>query len=444
MPLEFLEAAKLNLPDSLLSGVALSLDETEQNIRKAFKAAVPAIIAGILHKTGRNGEQSGVMDMLRNVNTSSALDGLQELLDAKRSYAYPAAAVPAYGIHSMIPDWQKTIFGAKLINIINAISIFSDIKSSSANTVLNIATPVTLAPIAKYVSENNLTLPDLHAMLTGERTSIIKAIPSGFNLTGSLGIDKPEDIGTKKVVTIPEPLEHQHNKPGLVIGKWVWPLVLLATFGGLIWFFSRKDEPVAATSGQINDTATQISTRPADTSMVTPVAGTMDSLTGNFIYDAGTEIQMKLPDSTVLAVGDNSTEAKLFRMLRDTSFIIDTVDKTKNWITFDRVYFESDESMIKSESHNQIKNIAAILKNFPSSSIKIGGYTDNTGDTVQNNELSDARAKIVMQQIINMGLNPNKISEAVGYGPDHPVCPANDTEECKAKNRRVDLKLASK
>ena len=444
MPLEFLEAAKLNLPDSLLSGVALSLDETEQNIRKAFKAAVPAIIAGILHKTGRNGEQSGVMDMLRNVNTSSALDGLQELLDAKRSYAYPAAAVPAYGLHSMIPDWQKTIFGAKLINIINAISIFSDIKSSSANTVLNIATPVTLAPIAKYVSENNLTLPDLHAMLTGERTSIIKAIPSGFNLTGSLGIDKPEDIGTKKVVNIPEPLEHQHNKPGLVIGKWVWPLVLLATFGGLIWFFSRKDEPVAATSGQINDTATQISPRPADTSMVTPVAGTMDSLTGNFIYDAGTEIQMKLPDSTVLAVGDNSTEAKLFRMLRDTSFIIDTVDKTKNWITFDRVYFESDESMIKSESHNQIKNIAAILKNFPSSSIKIGGYTDNTGDTVQNNELSDARAKIVMQQIINMGLNPNKISEAVGYGPDHPVCPANDTEECKAKNRRVDLKLASK
>ena len=444
MPLEFLEAAKLNLPDSLLSGVALSLDETEQNIRKAFKAAVPAIIAGILHKTGRSGEQSGVMDMLRNVNTSSALDGLQELLDAKRSYAYPAAAVPAYGIHSMIPDWQKTIFGAKLINIINAISIFSDIKSSSANTVLNIATPVTLAPIAKYVSENNLTLTDLHAMLTGERTSIIKAIPSGFNLTGSLGIDKPEDIGTKKVVTIPEPLEHQHNKPGLVIGKWVWPLVLLATFGGLIWFFSRKDEPVAATSGQINDTATQISTRPADTSMVTPVAGTMDSLTGNFIYDAGTEIQMKLPDSTVLAVGDNSTEAKLFRMLRDTSFIIDTVDKTKNWITFDRVYFESDESMLKSESHNQIKNIAAILKNFPSSSIKIGGYTDNTGDTVQNNELSDARAKIVMQQIINMGLNPNKISEAVGYGPDHPVCPANDTEECKAKNRRVDLKLASK
>ena len=132
MSLEFLEAAKLNLTDSLVSRVGLSLNETEPNIRKAFKAAVPAILAGILHKTGRSGEESGIIELLRNVSTSNALDGLQELLDAKKSYAYPTAAVPAYGIHSMIPDWQKIIFGAKLINIINAISIFSEVKASSA------------------------------------------------------------------------------------------------------------------------------------------------------------------------------------------------------------------------------------------------------------------------------------------------------------------------
>src|SRR5262245_3118740 len=130
------------------------------------------------------------MEMLRNVGTSGAMDDLQELLDAKRSYAYPTTAVPAYGIHSMIPDWQKTIFGAKLINIINAISIFSEIKSSSATTVLNIATPVVLAPMAQYSSENNLTLRELESMLHGQATAIFKAIPSGFNLTGSLGIDK--------------------------------------------------------------------------------------------------------------------------------------------------------------------------------------------------------------------------------------------------------------
>jgi len=444
MSLEFLEAAKLNLSDSLVSRVALSLSETEPNIRKAFKAAIPAILAGILHKTGRIGDESGIMDMLRNVSATNALNDLQDLLDAKRNYPYPTAAVPAYGIHSMIPDWQKTIFGAKLINIVNALSIFSEIKSSSASTVLNIATPVTLTPIAQYAAENSQPLRDLESMLRSQAPAIFKAIPPGFNLIGSLGVDKLEDIGTQKVVMIPEPVEHRKNKSRPVIGKWVWPLMLLATFGGLIWFFSRKNEPQAATSGEIRDTLTQLSALPLNTRMVGSVAGRMDSLTGDFIYDAGAETQLKLPDSTILTVGVNSTEAKLFRMLSDTSFIIDTIDKTKNWITFDRVYFESDEAVLKSDPYNQIKNIAIILKNFPSSSIKIGGYTDNTGDTVQNNVLSEARAKIVMQQIVNMGLDPNKITEAIGYGPDHPVCPSNDTPECKARNRRVDLKLATK
>jgi len=292
--------------------------------------------------------------------------------------------------------------------------------------------------------ENSLSLRDLESMLHNQASAIFKAIPSGFNLTGSLGIDKLEDIGTKKIVSIPEPVEHPKNKPRPVIGRWIWPLMLLATFGGLIWFFSRKDEPREATPGVNHDTSINKSPLPADTSLVASVAGTLDSLTGDFIYDAGAETQLKLPDSTIITIGENSAEAKLFRMLSDASFIIDTVDKTKNWITFDKVYFESNQSVLKPESNNQIKNIAVILKNFPSSSIKIGGYTDNTGDTLQNNELSDARAQIVMQQMINMGLNPNKINEAVGYGPDHPVCPANDTPECKAKNRRVDLKVASK
>ena len=445
MSLDLLEAARFNLPDSLISKVAMSLSESEPNIRKAFRGTVPALLAGLLHKASRSGEESGIMEMLRSVTTSGALDGLQELLEAKRSPAYPtSAAGPGYGIHSLIPEWQRTIFGAKLINIINAVSIFAEIKSSSANTVLNIATPVVLTPIARYAEENNLSFQDLNSLLHNQAAQIFKAIPSGFNLTGSLGVDKLEDIGTKKVITIPEPAEHQQNKQGSGIGKWVWSLVLLVTFGGLIWFFSRKTENGTATTAEIPDTSTQLKAFPADTLKILSVAGTLDSLTGDFIYDRGAEIPLTLPDNTTLVVGENSTEARLFRMLNDTSFLIDTSDKTKNWIPFDRIYFETGKFILRSESQNQIKNIANILKNFPSSSIKIGGYTDNSGDTTLNRELSNARAKVVMQQIINLGLNPKKIDEAVGYGPDHPVCPANDTPECKARNRRVDLKVASK
>ncbi len=444
MSLEFLEAAKLNLPDNLVSRVAQSLSETEPNIRKAFKAAVPAILGGILHKIGRSGEESGIMEMLRGVSTSNALEGLQDLMDAKKSYAYPTTAVPAYGIHSVIPDWQKTIFGAKLINITNAISIYSDIKSSAANTVLNIATPVTLTPIAKYASENGLSVAQLHSMLHRQAPAIFKAIPPGFNLVGSLGVDRLEDLGTKKVITIPEPPEHSQSRQGQVIGKWAWPLLLLATFGGLLWFFSRKEEPPAQISGETQGASTQVKTAPLDIPVFASLKGKLDSLTGDFIYDTGAETQLQLPDSTTMIVGENSTEARLFRMLSDRAFTVDTLDNTKNWIPFDRIYFETGKYLLRPESQNQISNIVIILKNFPSSSIKIGSYTDNSGDTTYNDELSNTRAKVVMQQIMDLGLNPQKIEEAVGYGSSHPVCPANDTPECRAKNRRVDLKVVSK
>ena len=384
--------------------------------------------------------------MLKSVSASDSINSLQELLDAKKTSAYASTtAFPAYGIHSMIPEWLRTVFGAKLINIINAVSIFAEIKSSSASTVLNMATAVTLVPIAQYAAENRLSFADIDALLHGQESSILKAIPSGFNLTGSLGVESLEHIGTKKVTTLPKPSERQKDKTGSPIGKWVWALLLLLTFGGLIWFFYQRDETRTDGTNGVPDTPSNSRTVvPADTADVAAIIGRLDSITGDFIYDQGTQTQMKLPDSSILTTGEKSTEARLFRMLSDSGWHIDTVDKSKNWISFDRVYFRSGSSLITPESSAQLNNIAVLLKNFPASSIKIGGYTDNTGDSSTNKKISEERARTVFQELLKYGAGAGQLTEAVGYGPDYPVCPANDTPECKAKNRRVDLKVASK
>jgi len=121
-----------------------------------------------------------------------------------------------------------------------------------------------------------------------------------------------------------------------------------------------------------------------------------------------------------------------------------TVNKSANWIVLDRVYFETGKSILTAESAAQVSNIATILKNFPAASIKLGGYTDNTGDAEVNKKVSAERAKIVAQELIKAGATANQVVEAEGYGPEFPVCPANDTPECRAQNRRVDLKVATK
>ncbi|HZI53344.1 MAG TPA: DUF937 domain-containing protein, partial [Chitinophagaceae bacterium] len=310
MPLELLEAAKLNLPDSLVAKVASSLGENELNIRRAFKGAVPAILSGLLHKSSRGGEESTIMDMLKNIAASGAINALPELLEAKISSSYPTtSAVPAYGIHSLIPGWQRTVFGPKLINIINAISIYGEIKSSTASTVLTIATPVALAPVAQYAAENNLSFSDVESLLQSQKSPILKAIPSGFNLTGSLGIDNLEDIGTKIITTLPEPSGHRQNTTGSpFIGKWVWPLLLLLTFGALIWFFSGEDETGTEATGDIPDTSAKtVAVIPADIPKAVAIIGSLDSITGDFIYDRGAEIELRLPDSSTLKAGQNST-----------------------------------------------------------------------------------------------------------------------------------------
>ena len=443
MPLDILEAAKRLLPDSLVTKAAMTLGESESNIRKALKGAIPAILAGLLHQSSRR-EGLGIMDLLKDVGGSGAINNLSNILDSNKNSSATGGHEGDMG--ALIPGWLKSVFDGKLINIINAISVYADVKSSSANTILKLATPVALTPVAQNAEENNMGAADIDAFLQSQKSSVIGAVPSGFNLTGSLGINTLNDIGVKIITTPPKPSEYQRRVAAKnAAGKWVWPILLLLTFGGLIWFFSNRGITSPDTAPVSADTITvPVKIAPTQTGPVAQVQGKLDSVTGNYVYDQGAETELKLPDSTALKVGTNSTEARLFKMLSDTTWSIDTVDKTKNWISFDRVYFETGKAILTSESKEQIKNIATILKKLPASTIKIGGYTDNVGDSIINKKISDDRAKKVMKELINFGANPKQINEAVGYGPEHPVCPANDTPDCKARNRRVDLKVASK
>ncbi len=163
---------------------------------------------------------------------------------------------------------------------------------------------------------------------------------------------------------------------------------------------------------------------------------------GNYIYRVGAIKEITLPDGTILNVGENSTESKLFSMLVDANFKVSS-DKTQNWVTLDRVYFKTGSDQLTDTSKKQLQNINSILKAFPKAKVKFGGYTDNTGSDKINMALSDGRAKAVKKDLVYLGTAEDRIS-AEGYGSQFPVCPANDTPECKAQNRRVDVRIVEK
>ncbi len=86
---------------------------------------------------------------------------------------------------------------------------------------------------------------------------------------------------------------------------------------------------------------------------------------------------------------------------------------------------------------------AEVARSFATLRIRIEGNTDNVGSRKMNMELSRKRANAVakyLQETYNMDKNRFVI---VGNGPDKPVagCEANQSDECKAKNRRTDFQL---
>ncbi|WP_068599093.1 OmpA family protein [Vaginella massiliensis] len=162
----------------------------------------------------------------------------------------------------------------------------------------------------------------------------------------------------------------------------------------------------------------------------------------NYVYQLGEFSDVVLPNNDTLNVGELSTESKLVSQLNDADFKV-SEDKTKGWITLDRIYFETAKANVTETSATQVDNLAKILKAYPSATVKIGGYTDNVGDSIVNAKISQERAEKVANLLVSKGVAATRI-EAEGYGAQHFLCEANDTEVCKAQNRRVDIRITKK
>ena len=82
---------------------------------------------------------------------------------------------------------------------------------------------------------------------------------------------------------------------------------------------------------------------------------------------------------------------------------------------------------------------AEILEKNPTMKVEIQGHTDNVGSEAFNQRLSENRANAVKEYLISKGISADRL-KAVGYGQSNPIAP-NDTEEGRAMNRRVGMKV---
>jgi OOP family OmpA-OmpF porin len=106
----------------------------------------------------------------------------------------------------------------------------------------------------------------------------------------------------------------------------------------------------------------------------------------------------------------------------------------------EKVMFAYDKAEILSESFDLLNDVAQVMKEHPEvAKIRIEGHTDSDGTNKYNKDLSNRRAKAVMEYILKAGVDESRmVSE--GFGEDRPIA-SNDTDEGKAQNRRVEFNI---
>lgn len=102
------------------------------------------------------------------------------------------------------------------------------------------------------------------------------------------------------------------------------------------------------------------------------------------------------------------------------------------------VNFDFDKATLRPDSEPALNQVLALMKDEPKLAVEIGGHTDNVGKPEYNAKLSDARAASVVQWLVQHGIAASRLSSH-GYGDTQPLVP-NDSDEDRAKNRRVELK----
>ena len=395
------------------------LGESEGNVQRAVSGIVPSVFAGILNKAG-SGDIHGILNIAKTAATTGILGNLGSMFSGST-------------LLNRGTEMFKGLFGDKASNVTTLISNFAGIKESSASSLLSAATPAAFSVLGKQATDNNLSSSGMLSFLYSQKDNILGAMPSGVNLAGALGLGSLATIGTKLSHAISGAREtaakisHMTTDTAETASggmRWLLPMLLIVLAVGLVWYFMRG----CNNSTQSTAVTTDTMVKAADTAVAAVVAPMRESL------------KVKLPDGTELDAFKGGIEDQLVTFLNDPS----TKAGKNVWFDFDDLNFNTGSAIITDSSMRQVGNIAAILKAYPKVKIKIGGYTDKTGDSMTNIKLSQSRADAVVAALKMKGANASQVTGGEGYGSQFAKAAADAPDEERVKDRRISVSVREK
>lgn len=168
----------------------------------------------------------------------------------------------------------------------------------------------------------------------------------------------------------------------------------------------------------------------------------IESARGNRFDFSGTTHE-EITEFTRTATEENlkDVQEKITQMgLRDVS-----VTKSENGLTIslENIQFKPDSAELTESEMAKIRKIAAILQAYPDNDLLVSGHTALAGTENARQQLSEARAESVADFLVGLGVREKNRVFTRGFGARVPIA-SNQTEEGKAKNRRVEITILDK
>ena len=392
----------LNIIQSSLSGDVISkissvVGGNSSVVQTGITSMLPNIIKGIIQKGYTTTGASSIMNLIKNNGIGgSTFDNISSMLDGGDR---------TNGLLDKGANINKALFEDSA----ESISKVSGMNAQSSSKLFNIATPFIMGNLAKVIDTE------------------------GLDANGFSTYLKSQDNFVKVPDVAPE--LDKVNNGGMGLLKLLIPLAILAAIA--YWFITKDKETSVSPVSQPAKSEKAVTTQtkaPQAVATHTHADGTVHQ--GATHGESSATTQSNQTSTTIKGSNIKQNVVKdMNEFGGETSTV--TSDAFKNIFSglfkkksegvnvgnykINNISFRSGSHAIANYSKNEVKGLAEALKANPNTSIKVQVSTNESADDNENKTISTKRSKIVMDMLVDLGVNKSQIShDGIGAGTVTP------------------------
>lgn len=297
----------------------------------------------------------------------------------------------------------------------------SGIKAENADRLSNWISSTIAAYLGERVVDNKTSLATIMSELKAEKATLKKDIPpSIYHALGLSSVMGVYDTDPQK--------SQPKKKKGM---SWLWWLLIIILLALLCWWMFRS------CGKRDMRNADRVRTEQVQPARPAQPAATTTTNTNNVEM---TEIT--LPDGTVVKVYKNGEFQKITDFLKNDGYKkASAKDLSSKWYHFEGIdfVFNSANELLPG-SREYLNTLISILKAYPDTKIKIGGYADQPGTEAVNMEISKQRAEYIKKLMSDNGIKADRIVTE-GYGDEYATVPASASDAERAKDRSIAMRF---